>query len=107
MAYQQLAELYRAVRCYGNFFHPSMKRQAKRRDGSRVQRTYDAAQTPLQRLLALGGVAEDAQVHLLRVYAARVRSAGWCSCKPCKMPAGVMRYAVSLQRLAIRGHPPP
>jgi len=51
-AYRQLAELYRAVRLYVNFFQPSLKLQLKRREGSHVYRRYDAAQTPLQRLLA-------------------------------------------------------
>jgi len=50
-AYRQLAELYRALRLYVNFFQPSMKLQGKTRDGSRVRRNYDQAATPLQRLL--------------------------------------------------------
>jgi hypothetical protein len=50
-AYRQLAELYRALRLYVNFFQPSMKLQAKTRAGSRVRRSYDQAATPLQRLL--------------------------------------------------------
>ena len=37
-----------------NIFQPSMKLQSKRREGSHVHRTYDAAQTPLQRLRAAG-----------------------------------------------------
>jgi hypothetical protein len=53
-AYRQLAELYRAVRLYVNFFQPSMKLRSKQREGSHVQRTYDAARTPFQRLLASG-----------------------------------------------------
>lgn len=58
LAYRQLAELYRALRLYVNFFQPSMKLQKKTRDGSRVRRSYDQAATPLQRLFAtdvLGG----------------------------------------------------
>ncbi|HTE20637.1 MAG TPA: transposase family protein [Armatimonadota bacterium] len=51
-AYRQLAELYRAVRLYVNVFQPSMKLRTKQRLGGRVHRTYDAAQTPYQRLLA-------------------------------------------------------
>jgi hypothetical protein len=53
-AYRQLAELYRAVRLYVNFFQPSMKLRTKTRTGSRVRRMYDRAQTPLQRVLASG-----------------------------------------------------
>jgi hypothetical protein len=49
-AYRQLAELYRGVRLYINFFQPSMKLKTKYRNGSRVRCTYDTAQTPFQRL---------------------------------------------------------
>lgn len=51
-AYRQLAELYRGVRLYINFFQPSMKLKAKHREGSKVRCTYDTAQTPFQRLRA-------------------------------------------------------
>jgi hypothetical protein len=51
-AYRQLAELYRAVRLYVNFFQPWMKLRNKTRTGSRLRRTYGAAQTPFQRVLA-------------------------------------------------------
>jgi hypothetical protein len=51
-AYRQLAELYRALRLYVNFFQPSVKLRKKTRDGSRVRRSYDQAATPLQRLFA-------------------------------------------------------
>lgn len=51
-AYKQMAELYRALRLYINFFQPSMKLKKKRRDKSRVSRRYDKAQTPYQRLCA-------------------------------------------------------
>ena len=47
LAYRQLAELYRALRLYVNCFQPSMKLRTKERDGSRVRRTYDHAQTPM------------------------------------------------------------
>ena len=51
-AYKQLGELYRALRLYVNFFQPSMKLKAKRREGSSVRRSYDQARTPYQRVLA-------------------------------------------------------
>ena len=37
-AYRQLAELYRAVRLYVNYFQPSMKLRTKHREGARVHR---------------------------------------------------------------------
>jgi hypothetical protein len=51
-AYRQLAELYRAVRLYVNFFQPSLKLRSKQRDGAHVRRQYEPAQTPFQRVLA-------------------------------------------------------
>ncbi len=69
-AYRQLAEVYRAVRLYVNFFQPSMKLLTKRRDGSSVYRKYDAAQTPLQRLLATETPSAPARAHLLEVVTA-------------------------------------
>jgi hypothetical protein len=58
-AYRQLAELYRAVRLYVNFFQPSVKLRSKERNGSQLRRHYDAARTPYQRLLATD-VLDDA-----------------------------------------------
>ena len=52
LAYRQLTELYRALRVYVNCFQPSMKLQTKERDDGKVRRSYDYAQTPMQRLLA-------------------------------------------------------
>jgi hypothetical protein len=68
VAYRQLAELYRAARLYVNFFQPSMKLVNKQREGSKVQRKYDAAQTPFQRLGVSGILAEDKMQHLTRVF---------------------------------------
>jgi hypothetical protein len=60
----QLTELHRALRLYVNIFQPSMKLQSKQREGSRVHRKYDAAQTPLARLCTVG-VLEVERVHAL------------------------------------------
>jgi hypothetical protein len=70
VAYRQRTELYRAVRLYVNCFQPSLKQQAKRREGSRVRKTYDPAQTPLQRLLASGELPAATRAHLTQVAAA-------------------------------------
>jgi len=67
VAYQQLTELYRALRLYMNCFQPSMKLASKEREGSKVRRTYDQAQTPMQRLLASGIVTEAKQQELVRI----------------------------------------
>lgn len=67
LAYRQLTELYRALRVYVNCFQPSMKLQTKEREGSKVRRTYDQAQTPMQRLLASGVLSAKKQQELLRI----------------------------------------
>lgn len=45
----------------------SMKLQSKQREGGRVHRTYDQAQTPMQRLLASGALSPKKQQELLRI----------------------------------------
>jgi hypothetical protein len=45
-AHRQLTELYRALRLYVNCFQPSMKLQAKQREGKKVRCIYDPAKTP-------------------------------------------------------------
>ena len=67
-AYRQLVELYRALRLYINFFQPSMKLRTKQRDGSKVQRKYEPAQTPLQRVLAAHVLTAEAEARLQTVY---------------------------------------
>lgn len=47
-----LTELYHRLRLYINFFQPSLKLIAKQRQGSRIVKKYDQAQTPFQRVLA-------------------------------------------------------
>jgi len=69
-AYKQLTELYRAVRLYVNFFQPSMKLKKKVRTNSKVHRTYHAAQTPFQRLLASGIVSAAKEEKLTNIYRA-------------------------------------
>ena len=44
-----------------------MRLQAKEREGSKVRRTYDQAQTPMQRLLASGVLSATKQQELLRI----------------------------------------
>jgi hypothetical protein len=69
-AYQQLAELYCAVRLSVNVFQPSLKLRTKRREGSRVRRTYDIARTPFQRVVASGVLDHPTQDRLDAIAAA-------------------------------------
>src|SRR4051812_6025947 len=69
-AYRQLAELYRAVRLYVNFFQPSLKLLAKQREGGHVRRTYGPARTPFQRVLATDVLRGETRERLTTRYQA-------------------------------------
>jgi hypothetical protein len=99
-AYRQLAELYRAVRLYVNFFQPSLKLRTKTRTGSRVRRTYSPAQTPLQRVVASGVLDAERERRLQAVDRAldpvrRLRQVA-------TLPEALWRHAV----VRTRGHSP-
>ena len=64
-AYRQLDELYRGLHWYVNCFQPSMKLVAKQVEVRTIHRIYDAAKTPLQRVL-LSGVLLLSQQQELR-----------------------------------------
>ena len=53
-----LAELYRSVRLFVNFFQPSFKLVGKERDGARVRKNYSAPATPYQRLISDARVSD-------------------------------------------------
>jgi len=63
-----LTRLYRALRHWQNFFQPSMRLVSKRRDGARVIKKYDLAQTPYQRLLASTVLSKQDQSELREYY---------------------------------------
>jgi myo-inositol catabolism protein IolC len=63
----QLDELYRALHWYVNCFQPSMKLVAKHIEGRKIYRVYDAARTPLQRLLFSGVLPASRQQELSAV----------------------------------------
>ena len=56
------------VRLYVNFFQPSMKLTTKTRDGSRVRKRYDIAQTPYQRLSNADALDGDPRDRLATIY---------------------------------------
>ena len=68
---RQLTELSRGLRVSVNCFQPSMKLQRQERAGSKVGRTSDQAQTPMQRLLACGVLSAQKQQERLRIPEAR------------------------------------
>jgi hypothetical protein len=70
VACKQLGELYQALRLYVNFFQPSVKLRTKHRQGAKVQRQYDAARTPFQRLSEAGCMTDAKKTHVAAIYAA-------------------------------------
>jgi hypothetical protein len=67
-AYQSLERFYDIVRLYVNFFQPSMKLREKHRQGAKVHKVYDTAQTPYQRLLKSGVLNESKKAELAVIY---------------------------------------
>ncbi len=67
-AYQQLGEVYRALRLYVNCFQPSMKLQGKQYDGRKVHLIYDGAKTPLQRLQRSTVLPNSKEQALMQVF---------------------------------------
>ncbi len=63
-----LNALYEPLRLYLNFFQPVMVLVEKIRDGAKVTKRYDAAQTPYQRVLAAPDVPEEAKERLRQLY---------------------------------------
>jgi hypothetical protein len=59
-----LNALYSQLRLYVNFFQPSFKLMEKKRNGSKVSKKYDTAQTPYQRVLAAPEVCELVKTEL-------------------------------------------
>ena len=68
-ATKALAEIYRDVRLYINFFQPSFKLAGKEREGSKVRKRYHKPATPYQRLIADARVTEPIRESLNRTYA--------------------------------------
>ena len=69
-AFKTLEETYSVLRLYVNFFQPVMKLVSKSRNGAKVRKVYDTAQTPYQRLLQSGALSTDKKHALAAVYAA-------------------------------------
>jgi hypothetical protein len=56
-----VARVYQALRLHVNFFQPVQRLLTKSRQGARVCRVHDRAQTPFQRLCAAGVLTPDQQ----------------------------------------------
>ena len=64
-----LAQLYRSLRLFVNYFQPSFKLAGKAREGSRVRKRYHTPATPYQRLLADARTPDTLRQDLEAVYA--------------------------------------
>jgi hypothetical protein len=69
-AFQALEDVYIILRLYINYFQPVLKLVAKTRNGAKVHKVYDTAQTPYQRLLKSGVITEEKKRELATVYSA-------------------------------------
>jgi hypothetical protein len=67
-AFKALGDVYILLRLYVNFFQPVLKLTGKTRNGAKVHKTYDTAQTPYQRLLNSGVLTEDKKHELANIY---------------------------------------
>jgi len=67
-AYQCLERLYYIVRLYMNFYQPTMKLLDKTRNGAKVHKVYEIAQTPYQRLLQSGVLSDSRQTEMTATY---------------------------------------
>jgi hypothetical protein len=65
-----LEDVYTLLRLYVNFFQPVLKLVGKSRQGAKVHKSYDTAQTPYQRLLKSDALTADKKRELATVYAA-------------------------------------
>jgi len=63
-----LARVYRSLRLCTNYFQPSVRLVSKQREGGKVTKRYDVAQTPYQRMLAMPDVAESTKARLREEY---------------------------------------
>ena len=67
-ALEALNRVYELLRLYVNFFQPVMKLLEKSRNGAKVHKVYDRAQTPYQRLLEAGILTQTKRQELASIY---------------------------------------
>ncbi|MGH9198773.1 MAG: transposase, partial [Acidimicrobiia bacterium] len=63
-----LRKMYGYLRLYMNYFQPQMKLISKTRNGAKVSKKFDLAQTPYQRVVASPQVPEPAKQALTTIY---------------------------------------
>ena len=63
-----LTTIHADLHLYSNFFQPVQKLVEKQRDGARIYKRYDRAQTPHQRALASDEVTAASKLRLRHLY---------------------------------------
>ena len=66
---RHLERVYGLVGQYVNFFQPVMKLRHKSRNGARIHKVYDTAQTPYRRLLEYNVLTSEQRMAMQRQYA--------------------------------------
>jgi hypothetical protein len=67
-ALHMINRIYSLLRLYTNFFQPSMKLVSKHRQGAKICKTYDEAQTPCYRLLKSGILSREEKGELMDAF---------------------------------------
>jgi hypothetical protein len=65
---KMLNELYGHLRLYVNYFQPVMKLVEKKREGSKVKRKYDKAQTPYKRVMERSEISKEKKAKMRKEY---------------------------------------
>lgn len=68
VAHAALMALYVPLRLYTNYFQPSVRLASKQREGSKVTKRYDVAQTPYERVLAAPTISQADKERLRTEY---------------------------------------
>jgi hypothetical protein len=69
--------VYRGLRLWTNHWQPVLKLVGKEREGAKVRKQYDIAQTPYRRVLASEGLVPEARARLEHEHAAHGPTAVW------------------------------
>lgn len=96
-AFDTLNRLYTLLRRYTNFFQPVLKLKRKTRHGARVQKFYDQARTPYQRLLEFGVLSDSETTKL---------NASFAATNPVQLRSEIEDTLALLWGLADLGHAP-
>ena len=59
-----IQRVYQALRLWTNHWQPVLKLIGTTREGAKVRKQYDTAQTPYRRVLASGGLSADLRARL-------------------------------------------